>query len=392
MLAFLWLVANVVMIIFIVKTLITKDSEKKKKNRTIWLVSLGAAVILFIIIGISGGSKSEDQDENIQQAKETVKEQPTKVETAKDSETTVKETEKTETPMPNIEEPKAPEEFEVFINPTATFEGNTVVFDITTNLPDDAKLMLTLSAGDYNINSSFTAQTYVTVSNGKARSEGFSNKGQKLSGTFDLDISMGQPDTQAEAVRKVIGEKGELMKGALVKQADFTGVNYIRALFNISIGEDISIAAIDDFNNTTFREDDENGEVDLSVLGETSAASNKEQKVKKTVQGYIDDKYTLTTIDRVEVNPDYGTDAADDYIALVYLTWDQKNTGKTSKEVLDLYSQDMAVRMYGDLPEIQELCVFWTVPYLNNGSAKISFERSNGGMMITDTVFDKNFD
>ena len=68
-----------------------------------------------------------------------------------------------------------------------------------------------------------------------------------------------------------------------------------------------------------------------------------------------------------------------------------QNSGETSKTILDMYSQDMAVRMYEDLPEIQELAVFWTVPYLNNGSAKISFERTNGGMSITDVVFDKNF-
>ena len=77
---------------------------------------------------------------------------------------------------------------------------------------------------------------------------------------------------------------------------------------------------------------------------------------------------------------------------MVYLTWDQKNSGNTSKKMLDLYSSDMAARMYDDMPEIQELAVFWTVPYLNNGSAKISFERSNSGMKYTDTNFDSNFD
>ena len=44
-----------------------------------------------------------------------------------------------------------------------------------------------------------------------------------------------------------------------------------------------------------------------------------------------------------------------------------------------------------DLPEVQELAVFWTVPYLNNGSAKVSFERTEKGMKYTDKVFDKNF-
>ena len=59
--------------------------------------------------------------------------------------------------------------------------------------------------------------------------------------------------------------------------------------------------------------------------------------------------------------------------------------------MIDMYSSDMAARIYQDLPEVQELAVFWTVPYLNNGKAKISFERTNGGMKYTDTVFDRNF-
>lgn len=56
-----------------------------------------------------------------------------------------------------------------------------------------------------------------------------------------------------------------------------------------------------------------------------------------------------------------------------------------------MYSSDIAARIYQDLPKVQELAIFWTVPYLNNGNAKISFERSNGGMRYTDKVFDKNF-
>lgn len=102
--------------------------------------------------------------------------------------------------------------------------------------------------------------------------------------------------------------------------------------------------------------------------------------------------YYKAVIDDVRVNEDFGTSASGDYIASVYVTWNEKNSGKTSKEMLDLYSSDMAARMYDDLPEIQELVVYWTVPYLNNGSAKISFERTSSGMKYTDKIFDSNFD
>ena len=100
----------------------------------------------------------------------------------------------------------------------------------------------------------------------------------------------------------------------------------------------------------------------------------------------IDDiylNYDIQVITRTEKN--------DDYVLLVRFTCNVKNSAKTSKEMLDMYSSDMAARMYKDLPEIQELAVFWTVPYLNNGNAKISFERAGNGMKYTDKVFDKNF-
>ena len=114
-------------------------------------------------------------------------------------------------------------------------------------------------------------------------------------------------------------------------------------------------------------------------------------RVKSKVTEYVNAHYNGTSINNITVNPDLGTDKEDDYVALVTLTWNVKNRGKTSREMLDMYSSDMAARMYQDLPEVQELAVFWTVPYLNNGKAKISFERANGGMKYTDKVFDKNF-
>lgn len=43
----------------------------------------------------------------------------------------------------------------------------------------------------------------------------------------------------------------------------------------------------------------------------------------------------MTQIDRTTINDDLGTEADGNYIALVYLTWNQKNTGKTSKKMLD---------------------------------------------------------
>lgn len=142
-------------------------------------------------------------------------------------------------------------------------------------------------------------------------------------------------------------------------------------------------------------------EADKKALEEQKAAEEQakaeaeaqkntpENRAKEKIKAYVSE-YAETTIDDITLNPDLGTEKDGDYIALVRLTWNRKNSGKTSKEMLDMFSSDMAAKMYEDLPEVQELAVFWTVPYLN-GSAKISFERANGGMRYTDKIFDKNF-
>ena len=54
--------------------------------------------------------------------------------------------------------------------------------------------------------------------------------------------------------------------------------------------------------------------------------------------------------------------------------------------MLDMYSQDMAARIYKDSSSVQEICIFWTIPYLN-ASAKWSFERGSNGMYATDQIF-----
>ena len=119
-------------------------------------------------------------------------------------------------------------------------------------------------------------------------------------------------------------------------------------------------------------------------------ADGDKAKIKNKIAEYAKE-YTDTTIDNITINDDLGTEKEGDYVVLVNLTWNTKNSGKTSQEMLDMYSSDMAARMHSDLPEVQELAVFWTVPYLNNGSAKMSFERTEKGMKYTDKVFDKNF-
>jgi plastocyanin len=139
--------------------------------------------------------------------------------------------------------------------------------------------MLTLSQGDYNTDDKWTGQTKVTVKDGKAQSEGFSNSGEKLTGDYDLSVSMSIPKTQSDAVRAVIGDKGEYMTGPLVTAASIGDSNVVSALFSVSMGDTITIAAEDDYTHTIFateEEEDTSTESTETTDSGSDAAANKE--------------------------------------------------------------------------------------------------------------------
>lgn len=97
-------------------------------------------------------------------------------------------------------------------------------------------------------------------------------------------------------------------------------------------------------------------------------------------------EYTHTEITQITLNPDYGTEDENDYIALVYLTWDQKNSKEMSQQVLAMYSEDLSATVGEEAPNVQEIAIFWTIPYLNM-NAKYSYERRDNGMYKTDEVW-----
>lgn len=127
---------------------------------------------------------------------------------------------------------------------------------------------------------------------------------------------------------------------------------------------------------------------------ETAAESSEDADYppdEKAIRDRINDEYSGTVIDSITLNPDLGTDIETDYIALVNLTWNVQNSAKTSKKMLEMYSDDLAATVYSECPDVQELAIFWTVPYHSNANAKKSYERRSDGMYLTDTMFDQVF-
>lgn len=151
-------------------------------------------------------------------------------------------------------------EFEVTMNVTAHWNEDLLAMDIETNLPDETELMLSISRADYNDFSpdNFMAQTEITIVDGKASIEGFSHKGEKMAGGYDLCISMSLPSLQTDAVRAVIGESGENMTGIYAKEETDLESKWVEALFTVVVSNDeITVTPADDYKYTIFREDEE---------------------------------------------------------------------------------------------------------------------------------------
>jgi len=86
-----------------------------------------------------------------------------------------------------------------------------------TNLPDGTQLMFSIEGKSLKYN----GQDKSTVSNGRFESSTFSlNNGDLDEGQYNAEVSMPIAQVQPASVRSVIGEKGEKLKGSLVKKSD----------------------------------------------------------------------------------------------------------------------------------------------------------------------------
>ena len=141
-------------------------------------------------------------------------------------------------------------------------------------------------------------------------------------------------------------------------------------------------------------EPDISDDVDLKEIPSVEPAY-EDGSTEKEIQNYavniINDNYTDTDIEQMEINENLGTEEDGDYIILARLTWNTKNSGTSSKEMLEMYSSDFAARIGAEQPAVNEVAIFWTVPYLDNANAKWAYERKDEGMYLSDNMMDSVF-
>lgn len=107
-----------------------------------------------------------------------------------------------------------------------------------------------------------------------------------------------------------------------------------------------------------------------------SEGSSKISLIESSIRSHINKNYKDTDIDSITIN--------NDSIALVHLTWNVKNTAGTTKDMLKMYSDDLAATMAAEHKELTEIAVFWKVPYLSS-DCKWHYECKDGKAFMDDS-------
>ena len=137
-------------------------------------------------------------------------------------------------------------------------------------------------------------------------------------------------------------------------------------------------------NATSSNDEETSTPTSTSTSTSTSNTLSQVDSDKNKIKSYIYSQfpspyYTGTTVTNISVNEDLGTDVENDYVALVYLQWDVKNSISSTKEMLTMMSGNFAANIANNLPNVQELVLFWDVPYQPTLHPKLSYERKGTG-------------
>ncbi len=188
--------------------------------------------ILLYCTACGDSKKSENSSSSISESSETSQiEETTEPEITTESTTitTTATTTSTTAEVTTVVTTEAPTEpptenqmIDVYINAEPIILDNgKVKFKVETNLPDEAELTLYLCRDDFVISN----DAKVTVKNGVGESSELfrfpANENDGLvSGDYELIISM-HSSNQCDNVKKVIGEKGEYLKGSIVEKSEY---------------------------------------------------------------------------------------------------------------------------------------------------------------------------
>lgn len=103
----------------------------------------------------------------------------------------------------------------------------------------------------------------------------------------------------------------------------------------------------------------------------------REDEIRDAVEAIIKEDLNSTNIKEVKVNLHMGRDDGT-YLVLPHLKWNVKNRAKTTREMLQMYSDNIAAKL-ADEEDVSEITIFWEVPYHQEGDNVAKYEYTRAG-------------
>lgn len=216
----------------------------------------------------------------------------------------------------------------------------------------------------------------VTVKDGGLFEYEFSNEeGEEFEGgNYTVYVETLPENLQTDHVKEIFGEDGANLAGSNV-----SGENGRVATAEINFKIKNSSKVKQKSKKANAAEVTKKKDEELSTL---------KSETEHEIESIVEDNYKAASIEKIEINQDMSTDQDNKLIALVYLSFDFKNSAQTSYNMVEMFSDDLASKIGTDNNTINQIAVFWKVPYIDEDEtlAKFSYERSGEHMIITDKV------
>ncbi|WMT30448.1 hypothetical protein RE735_07925 [Bacillus aerius] len=212
-------------------------------------------------------------------------------------------------------------------------------------------------------------------------------EGHKISSITPKEYKQLKEGMTPEEVKKIVG--GSAMSEEIDGDNDFNwgyeGENGIEndSSAHLYFEDDHLSFKIENGLLTKHTETDSEETYESEAADEEDELKSLKSDAEYEIESIVEDNYTTASIEKIEINEDMGSGEPNKFIALVHLSFDAKNSAKTSYDMTEMFSEDLAAKIGSDNDSISQLSVFWKVPYISDKSAaKFSYERSGDNMII----------
>ncbi len=261
-----------------------------------------------------------------------------------------------------------------------------IILSGKSNLPKDTKLRIRLEQKNSHKNS---------IVNTAVQKDGsfeykFFNEGDTVfdDGKYIIYVETLPVLEQTEVVQELFGDNGSNLSGSQISDDSELKAT---AEINLKINNSEVISEEETLPKDTDAEEEKNEDYTSEEVEDNSEEDELDMvkdDAKIEIKTIIEENYKTTSIEKIEINEDMGSNENNKLIALVYLSFDALNTSKTAYNMVEMYSDDLAANIGKDNDTVNQIAVFWKVPYIDEDEtvAKFSYERSGEQMKITDKV------